>query len=600
MSGFDELADEISDEDWDAAWEAYTSGADPLVDATALRGFVDLPIGIVEVRGDDIGLTNIFPRARLGVGDADLTDPEAVLDVSGTGPVNWSLTNRRSGITESGSCDGPASATRAVMDALIRLDDDNIYLDIQMVDNGRMGVGLVDVTGDSDHYDSGRWLGSEWVVLSHDLVVLRPGSRTVTALRLVGTTSGLQQLRVERSTIDVLVFILPTGREAYAGTGDDADELDTVRALFERVRLSRRSMSFEHIGLVTAVIREVVAGALSLPVSKADLDEVPFGLTQLARDGQLLRRDPTESAGPVWRSRVAELLGPIAHVPSNSAALPEARGRAVLIGSALDALDRGVAGSSVRPLHSSAESALGSDRRSAEVSGMFGAEDDAIVPGDPVDHNGGWMDPEAIGVEPFGGPAHEPADGSHEPPISMFGAEPWSGLSRILEFLVDADDRDHFEAALIDSGLQRVSASVTNRDLYSTSLRSFRADPGSSTPDLTIVTTTTVGTGLFASLLDLEDFFRMAVPVRLGSTWIRGLDPVHRFILACIRFSAGEDERSSEEMVVNNMPWSRTTADRVLRLADRCGALTPVRNTVKELWDTVPPLLHPVLEELVD
>lgn len=555
VSGFDELADEISDEDWDAAWAAYTSGADPLGGATTLRGFVELPIGIVEVRGDDIGLTGVFPAARLGVGEADLTDPDAVLDISGTGPVNWSLTNRRSGMTESGSCDHPEQVTRAVLDALIRLDDDNIYLDIQMVDNGRLGVGLVDVTGDGhSDYDSGPWLGSEWVVLSHDLVVLRPGSRTVTALRLVGSSSGMQHLRVERSTIDVLVFVRSAGREAYVQDGTEVDDLDTVRALFERVRLSKRSMSFEHVELVTAVVREVVAGALSLPVSRADIDDVPFGLTQLARDDQISRLDPTESPRRIWRGRVAELLGPVAHVPSNTAALPEVSGRAVLIGAALDALDRGV-------LESAADDASGRSRHADRYSRA--AETGAVMV-----------------------------------------------MPTRLEFLVGADDRDEFESALLASGLRPVVAPVTNRDLHSTTQRAFATtlqtgagdhpDDGAVADTLTVVTTTTVGTGVFAGLLDLEDFFRMSVPIRVGSAWVRGLDPIHRFILACIRFSSGAEERPNRDMVVNNMPWSRTAAERVVRLADRCGALTPVRNTVKELWDVVPPLLHPVLEELLD
>lgn len=531
MSSFDELADEMSDEEWDAAWAAYTSGADPLAGGATLRGFAELPIGTVEIRGDDIGLTSVFPAARLGVGEADLTDPDAVIDVSGQGPVNWSLTSRRSGVTESGTCDRVEDVTPALLEALVRLDEDNVYLDMQMVDNGRLGVGIVDATGDLDrHADPALWLATEWVLLSEDLVVLRPGSRTVTALRLVDARSGGQQLRVERSTVDVFVFVRPTGLDEYDDREHDAEEFDTVRALFERVRLGRRSLSFEEVSLVTAVIREVVAGALSLPVSKADLDDVPMGLSQLAREDRLARVDPTGSPRREWRDRVAELLAPMAHVASNTSSSVRSTGHAVLIGPALDVIDRGVFDH-----------------------GVF-------------DH----------------GPLGDP-----------------SGLPTVLEFLVDPDDRDDFEADLLRAGFEQLAVSVTNRDLGSTSQRSFRVPQERDPAGLTIVTTSTVGTGLFAGLLDLDDFFTMSIPIRVGSAWIRGLGPSHRFILACIRFSSGADEATSRAMVLNNMPWNRVSAERVVRLADRCGALTPVRNTIRELWRTVPDVLRPVLEELV-
>lgn len=554
VSGFDELADDISDEDWDAAWEAYTSGADPLAGASTLRGFIDLPLGIIEVRGDDIGLTEVFPSARLGVGEADPADPDAVLDISGVGPVSWSLTNRRTDVTESGTCERPTKVTEAVLNALIRLDKDNIYIDAEIVDDGRLGVMLVDTSGEVDTDRSDIWVGTHWVVLSRDLVVVRPGSRTVTALRLVASSDGMPKLRVERSTIDVLVFVRPTGRRDHPEQRDlpeggrraadhagNGDGFDTVRALFEQVHMPRRSMSFEEVGMVAAVVREIVAGALSLPVSRADLDDVPMGLTELARGDQLARLDPDGHGRRRWRDLVAQTVVPIAHAGTNSDAMRDLGAAAVLVGPALDDLDRGA--------------------------------------------------PEALAIDMATGLSRDASlvdERRSEPPTT-------------LEFLVGEDDRDVFEWGLINAGFQVVESALTNRDLHSTSQRSFRladADGVTGVTGLTVLTTTEVGTGLFAGLLDLADFFTMSVPVRVGSAWIRGLGPSHRFILACIRFSSGADEATSRAMVVNNMPWNRIAAERVLRLADRCGAITPVRNTVKELSALVPPVLLPVLEEL--
>lgn len=556
FAGSDSNADD-NDEAWDRAWAGYTSGNVSNGDSPVL-GRAELPIGVIEIRGAAISLEGRLPPAvAKPLAPSLVIDVESSADGNGSFPVTWRISKRVGEDGISGQSTTMAELIEAVTLESIRADTETVYLDAVLVDNGEIGIAMVGleahgITALELKVDS---LVSPWWVISEGLVAIRRRTRTVTGLRLIEVATGSPTLVAANSSIDIVVEILhPDG--AYEGdscstshgergghddrnSGGAVDPCGVTQRYFDGSAAGSLGALVDRRICPTShddpVLFEMLNSARVVSAPMSDVKGLLGILNDLANHAHERKRDPRES--PCAVEMTLERL--IAAEPKAAPGETSLNG-VLLAGPALDALDRG--GNASDDQVESIDLLVTDDRRESFARTLSNARFVADGKGLTV------ADLRSGRVQEF-----NPYNSTSPVVESLPGAHPHSTLNQHNDVI---------------SPVKRVTVSAN------------------------------LAHGPFAELVDMDDFHEMSVEVRVGRHWIRGLHPAHRYIDACLRLERNPNDHGAIDSAKINLPVEDKEVRRVAELAERCGALSVVREATLRIRSSFPDLTVPLLKEL--
>ncbi len=629
MSGFHELGDEFAgdeaNEEWDAAWAAYSSGDSPDTASGSLQvsTTLDLPVGPVEIRGDDPGieLCLINPEAPAGAPESVVVGTSGAagsdlqidnqFDTEGENPVvltvnlntqedgriSYSVLDRRGDDVASGDLTDTESAVDLlgrVLDASVTADGVHVYLDAAcLVVDGRGVLILADDVAERD--STCRALIAQGAsYLTDSIVALSSATRVVSGV--ARRRFGVDQIRTVRSAVIHEVLVV-------GGSSPSQNLLDCAEELSRFVNPSSRSnpLAVPYLaGLLNRATTRVVAadsagsGASSSALGESEpsaqdageegllvlselapLDDQPRWLLS-SDDGALILRggqEPYRPADEELQAAETSLLE-----TNRKRTVPAAFGLPGCPPSgALDELwsDLSAGDLSSIPTGVAAELVSRGMVRAADT------EDVQAAIGSARERSRSAMD--LLG---------EVLDATSllRPPAVVLGqvvdAVDGSLPSRLvdithLDLLVPVDEWGEYLNALALIGLERGSLTVSGRNLeagFGVVLSRGGDDP------LEVEVCRTLATGPFGVLVDPSEFHEMAVPVRCGARWFRALHPAHRFIHACLRFERTEGtDMAVARSVVSNAPQLPMLTAQMLDTAERLGAARTVLAVVGEV-----------------
>ncbi|HTN99656.1 MAG TPA: hypothetical protein VL068_03175, partial [Microthrixaceae bacterium] len=288
MSGFHELGDEFAGDDandeWDATWAAYAAGSQPDIDSghLPLRASLTLPIGRVDVRGDDPGIELCLfqPLAVLDLQDhvESEFDEEGdyvsaltlTLRADDSGRIDYEVTDNRGEQKDSGSLDDSGSASELLdylIDASVRADSTHGYLNAACVEVD--GRGVLIFSDDPTVRDSvaKALIAAGADYLTDSVVATNPGTRSVGGLRR--RRLGANEARtIDRVLVEAVILVdAEADRIAELDFADDRIEL--MEAVVELARFIHQGTNSH--SLAVTHLAELLAGASCHRMNPADV-----------------------------------------------------------------------------------------------------------------------------------------------------------------------------------------------------------------------------------------------------------------------------------------------------------------------------------------
>ncbi|MGB3412280.1 MAG: hypothetical protein WBA45_13920 [Microthrixaceae bacterium] len=651
MSGFHELGDAFAgdeaNDEWDATWAAYAAGDEPFTDADRLplRAVLDLPIGKVEIRGDDPGIEFcLLPSHEEGGGespsqsefdDSSVHSPALTLSIQtgDTGRISYRVLDGRGDEIRSGELEDHESASELLdrlVDLSVDVDGIHVYLNAACVEVEERGVLIVSTDVSARDMATKGLISNRARYLTDSLVAAHPGTHPIGGLKR--RRAGAEESRtVESASIDA-IFLVDDGAERLAGIDALPVEVDRVQAVVDLAQ-------FIHPGsrnnpMSCARVATLAGGATCHRIHPGDVAELADVIPRLRKESRRLVV-VSELSGTQDLPGMADTDGRSSVDGSGSTGGPTPTDASSPSGHLLLRFDDGalLSDSSASPVAIEAD-ALGAveqrmvaDHRRKLVPAAFG------LPGCPIGTAAGdlWkaqnvddlppslptgVAAELISRELLGADdeAKERIIGAHIAARSrgtavaslleeVLGATEHIAVRPVvlgelvdsldgllpshftdvknLDLLVPVDFVDAFVAALEPIGLVHETVTLTTASLES-GLSVVLSRAGEDPINVEIYRT--LASGPFGVLVDPREFHGTAVPIRVGTSWCNALHPAHRFIHACVRFdSASRNDMGLARSLIQNSPRTSALGFEMLDMAERWGATATVLSVVAEL-----------------
>ncbi len=551
MGEFDDVMALGPGDDWDA-WDQWAAAADEERSAmlAAPRARLDVAGVIVELRGEfDDEL--LEPFSHLLVDTSGVVDGAVRLKLGGpvtgtdqTRPDAEQLTGRDDAVMIRPD-DNPTEVLAGVLEGLVvadwpaRLALSGSCVELDTAD-GAVGVVLL-----SDEPADRAALLAELVAMGAGLVatervVLRPGTRTVTALAVPRPVDSVRL--VGHTTVDVVVNL-----RREPGSPVCAAQLGTLDALEQ---WARRLVRAENAGALSATI---VAGTLSGADFWELVEAIPAQAAQFVvglrapASRRLVTVDRVDNEADVDARLIRVHPDPGDGGGASGGVVMDPRARTV------DRLDgaSGV-GEPGELTRWAVEAAAGKPHRQEpravavldEVMGLLGGEDAEALPvlvGDFLIAHDGQL------------------------PAWLFDGDR-------VDLLVEPEHLERLRELLPSAGFVAPSPTDRLRDPTDGRVEQWRSQDG----EVVVGLHRQLAAGPFGELVDHDELVARARPVRIGRRWYPGLHPEDRFVHAAALAAGDLSDRDGLRSVALSAPDDPGLAASAMEAAERWGAIRGV------------------------
>ncbi|MGB6059519.1 MAG: hypothetical protein WBF71_14775, partial [Microthrixaceae bacterium] len=316
MSGFHELGDEFAgdeaNDEWDATWAAYAAGDQPLSDAEILplRTVLDLPIGMVEIRGDDPGIglclvespeerrSQSTPESEFDVDSEDSPALTMTLTTDDAGRADFLVLNAGGEVVGTGALEDHESASELLdhlVAASIATDVSRVYLKAACVEVAGRGVLILSSDESARDAVTKGLLGAGARYLTDSVVATNPGIRPISGL--ARRRAGAEATKTVQSVVVDVVLIIDSDADVSRGPHAEPEVIADVQAVVELAHFVHPGSRTHPMAL--AHVAALVAGASCHRVNPADTPQLAGFLPLLpkARRNLLVVTDLSDTAG---------------------------------------------------------------------------------------------------------------------------------------------------------------------------------------------------------------------------------------------------------------------------------------------------------------